>query len=57
MKNYINEEICSHCKLCISVCPCNCIEANAQDEVVFIAERERILKLFKCPTISKKFQG
>ena len=54
MKNYINEEICSHCKLCIQVCPCNCIEANAQDETIFIAERESIcLKCVQCMAICR----
>ncbi len=52
MKNYINKEICSHCKLCIEVCPCNCIETNTQDEIVFIAERESIcLKCSQCMAV------
>ncbi len=54
MKNYINEEICSHCKLCIEVCPSNCIEAKAQDEIRFIAERESICqKCLQCMAICR----
>ena len=54
MKNYINKEICSHCKLCIQVCPCNCIETNAQDEIIFIAGRESIcLKCVQCMAVCR----
>ncbi|MCW8848599.1 MAG: nitroreductase family protein [Melioribacteraceae bacterium] len=52
MKNFINKEICSGCKLCIKVCPCNCFEANAQDEIIFKAERESVcLKCLQCMAI------
>lgn len=52
MKNYIDEEICIQCKLCIKVCPCNCIEGNARNEIIFIAGRESIcLKCGQCMAI------
>ena len=54
MKNYINKEICSSCKLCVKVCPCNCFEANAQDEIIFRSERESVcLKCLQCMAICR----
>lgn len=52
MKNDIDKDSCTQCKRCIKVCPCNCIEANAQNEINFIAERESIcLKCLQCMAV------
>ena len=52
MKNYVNSEICSTCKLCIKVCPVNCFEVNVQGEINFMAERETVcLKCLQCMAI------
>ncbi|MCP4179253.1 MAG: hypothetical protein GY756_15950 [bacterium] len=52
MKNKINTETCSKCKLCIEVCPCNIIGQNSTEEVYFIPERESIcLSCGQCMTI------
>ena len=42
MDSYINQEICSRCKLCIEVCPCNILGTNESEEVCFIPERKSI---------------
>ena len=42
MGSNINQEICSKCKLCIEVCPCNIIGTNTKNEVYFIPERKSI---------------
>ncbi len=42
MGSNINQEICSKCKLCIEVCPCNIIGLNTNEEVYFIPERKSI---------------
>ncbi len=52
MNNLINLEICSKCRLCIEVCPCNILGLNDKDEVHFIQERESIcLKCGQCMSI------
>lgn len=42
MNNTIDLELCSNCKLCIDVCPCNIIGLNEKEEVFFIKEKESI---------------
>ena len=42
MNNTIDLELCSNCRLCIEVCPCNIIGLNEKEEVFFIKERESI---------------
>ena len=42
MEGNINQEICSRCKFCIEVCPCNIIVLNTVEEVSFIQERTSI---------------
>ncbi|MEN8122607.1 MAG: nitroreductase family protein [Bacteroidota bacterium] len=42
MSSTIDLELCSKCKLCIEVCPCNIIGINENEEVCFIPERESI---------------
>lgn len=42
MESNINQEICSKCKFCIEVCPCNIIGINTKEEVYFIPERKSI---------------
>lgn len=42
MESNINQEICSKCKFCIEVCPCNIIGVNTEEEVFFIPERKSI---------------
>ena len=39
MKNEVIQELCSKCKSCIDVCPCNVLGINEDDEVYFIPER------------------
>ena len=39
MDSTIKQDICSKCKLCIEVCPCNIIGINESKEVYFIPER------------------
>lgn len=52
MKNSINNQECSKCKLCIEVCPCNIISQNDDDQIYFIKEREHIcLKCGQCMAI------
>lgn len=52
MKNAIDQEICSKCKLCIEVCPCNIIGLNENEEVFFIPERVAIcLKCGQCMAV------
>ncbi len=42
MPNSINQDLCSNCKLCMEVCPCNIIGTNENEGVYFIKERESI---------------
>ena len=42
MKNSIDQKLCKNCKLCIEVCPCNCIGLNRKDETSFIPDSESI---------------
>ena len=42
MDSNINQEICSGCKLCIEVCPCNILGTDESEEVYFIPERKSI---------------
>lgn len=42
MESNINQEICSKCKRCIEVCPCNILVSNESKEVSFIPERKDI---------------
>ena len=42
MQSNINQEICSKCKLCIEVCPCNILGINESEEVNFIPDRKTI---------------
>ena len=42
MESNINQDICSICKFCIEVCPCNIIGINTKEEVYFIPERKSI---------------
>lgn len=52
MKSNINQELCSKCKFCIDVCPCNIIAMNSNDEVYFIPERESVcLKCGQCMAV------
>jgi nitroreductase/NAD-dependent dihydropyrimidine dehydrogenase PreA subunit len=46
MDSIVDTEICSKCKFCIEVCPCNIIGLNAEDKVHFIEERTSICQ--KC---------
>ncbi len=41
-KNFVNQEKCKKCKLCIAVCPVNIIGIDNNDLVNFIPERESI---------------
>ena len=42
MNSTIELKLCSKCKLCIEVCPCNIIGINENEKVYFIPERESI---------------
>ena len=42
MESSVNSELCSRCKKCIEVCPCNVIGTNSETEVYFIPERTSI---------------
>ncbi|MCJ7688124.1 MAG: nitroreductase family protein [Clostridiaceae bacterium] len=42
MDSNINQEICTKCKLCIEVCPCNILGTNETAEVYFKPERKSI---------------
>ncbi len=54
MESNINQEICSKCKFCIEVCPCNIIGVNTEEEVSFIPERTSIcLKCGQCMAVCK----
>ena len=54
MKNSINNEICSKCKQCIDVCPCNIIGISAEEELYFIPEKEVLcLDCAQCMAVCK----
>ncbi len=42
MNSTVNLDLCSKCRLCIEVCPCNIIGLNENENVHFIQERETI---------------
>jgi len=50
--NFVNNELCIKCKLCIEVCPVNIIELNKENLISFIKEREKIcLECGQCMAI------
>jgi len=52
MESIVNTEICSKCKKCIEVCPCNIIGFNPKEEVYFIEERTSIcIKCGQCMAV------
>ena len=52
MESTVNSAICSKCKFCIEVCPCNIIGLNPEKGVHFIAERTSIcLKCGQCMAV------
>jgi len=54
MPSNINQEICSKCKLCIEVCPCNILGMNKTEAVNFIHERITIcLNCGQCMAICR----
>lgn len=54
MKNTINRELCSKCKLCMEVCPCKVIGTNDNKEPFFIDERMPIcLQCGQCMAVCK----
>lgn len=62
MNNTINLNICSNCKLCVNVCPCNIIATSDEKGVYFIGERESICLhcgqcMAVCPTKAISVNG
>ncbi len=52
MANFINQETCKKCKLCIEICPVNIIGVDSNSLVNFIPERESIcLKCGQCMAV------
>ncbi len=52
MKNYIHQDLCKKCKLCIEVCPVNMIGIDSRGQVNFLPEREEIcLKCGQCMAV------
>ncbi len=52
MKNYIHQDLCKECKLCIEVCPVNMIGIDSRGQVNFLPEREEIcLKCGQCMAV------
>ena len=52
MNNFINQEKCKKCKLCIEVCPVNIIETDTNNNVNFIEEKINIcLKCGQCMAV------
>ncbi len=52
MENNINQELCTKCKMCIEVCPCNIIGINDKEESFFNTERIQIcLKCGQCMAV------
>ena len=44
MKNAIDQEICSKCKLCIEVCPCNIIGLNKNEELQKLTKKPYVMQ-------------
>jgi nitroreductase/NAD-dependent dihydropyrimidine dehydrogenase PreA subunit len=54
VKNLIDQQKCTQCKLCIEVCPCNIIGLDENNEVNFIQEKEAIcIKCGQCMAICR----
>lgn len=45
MKNFINKEACTQCRLCVEICPCHIYGLNEQNEVYVNHERESICQV------------
>ncbi|MBE0649885.1 MAG: nitroreductase family protein [Bacteroidales bacterium] len=54
MKNFINQEACTQCRLCVEICPCHIYGVNEQRKVYIISGREAICQLCgQCMAVCK----
>lgn len=54
MKNFIDKETCTQCRLCVEICPCHIFGVNDQKEVYVIQQRESICQICgQCMAICK----